>query len=193
MNYITRSLEKVVMEVTKEYPVVLVTGPRQVGKTTMLQKLMDGTGRNYVSLDDLTERDLAKRDPELFLQLHQPPVLIDEVQYAPELFPYIKLAVDRGHQAGEFWLTGSQIFKLMRGVQESLAGRVAVLSMTTLSQAEISGVSAEPFSVNLEALRRRSTERQRTSTKFSNGFIAARCLPLSVARPATAKFSTAVI
>lgn len=87
MNYITRSLEKVVMEVTKEYPVVLVTGPRQVGKTTMLQKLMDGTGRNYVSLDDLTERDLAKRDPELFLQLHQPPVLIDEMQYAPELFP----------------------------------------------------------------------------------------------------------
>ena len=159
MNYITRSLEKVVMEVTKEYPVVLVTGPRQVGKTTMLQKLMDGTGRNYVSLDDLTERDLAKRDPELFLQLHQPPVLIDEVQYAPELFPYIKLAVDRGHQAGEFWLTGSQIFKLMRSVQESLTGRVVVLSMTTLSQAEISGVSAEPFSVNLEALRRRSTER----------------------------------
>ena len=159
MNYITRSLEKVVMEVTKEYPVVLVTGPRQVGKTTMLQKLMDGTGRNYVSLDDLTERDLAKRDPELFLQLHQPPVLIDEVQYAPELFPYIKLAVDRGHQAGAFWLTGSQIFKLMRSVQESLTGRVVVLSMTTLSQAEISGVSAEPFSVNLEALRRRSTER----------------------------------
>ena len=164
MNYITRSLEKVVMEVTKEYPVVLVTGPRQVGKTTMLQKLMDGTGRNYVSLDDLTERDLAKRDPELFLQLHQPPVLIDEVQYAPELFPYIKLAVDRGHQAGAFWLTGSQIFKLMRGVQESLAGRVAVLSMTTLSQAEISGVSAEPFSVNLEALRRRSTERPPADT-----------------------------
>ena len=164
MNYITRSLEKVVMEVTKEYPVVLVTGPRQVGKTTMLQKLMDGTGRNYVSLDDLTERDLAKRDPELFLQLHQPPVLIDEMQYAPELFPYIKLAVDRGHQAGAFWLTGSQIFKLMRGVQESLAGRVAVLSMTTLSQAEISGVSAEPFSVNLEALRRRSTERPPADT-----------------------------
>ena len=119
MKYITRSLEKVVMEVTQEYPVVLVTGPRQVGKTTMLQKLMDGTGRGYVSLDDLTERDLAKRDPELFLQLHRPPVLIDEVQYAPELFPYIKLAVDREHQAGAFWLTGSQIFKLMRGVQES--------------------------------------------------------------------------
>ena len=159
MKYITRSLEKVVMEVTQEYPVVLVTGPRQVGKTTMLQKLMDGTGRGYVSLDDLTERDLAKRDPELFLQLHRPPVLIDEVQYAPELFPYIKLAVDREHQAGAFWLTGSQIFKLMRGVQESLAGRVAVLSMTTLSQAEADGAQTEPFLVELEALKRRAAGR----------------------------------
>ena len=158
MKYITRSLEKVVMEVTQEYPVVLVTGPRQVGKTTMLQKLMDGTGRGYVSLDDLTERDLAKRDPELFLQLHRPPVLIDEVQYAP-LFPYIKLAVDREHQAGAFWLTGFQIFKLMRGVQESLAGRVAVLSMTTLSQAEADGVQTEPFLVELEALKRRAAGR----------------------------------
>ena len=71
--------------------------------------------------------------------------MIDEVQYAPELFPYIKLAVDREHQAGAFWLTGSQIFKLMRGVQESLAGRVAVLSMTTLSQAEADGAQTEPF------------------------------------------------
>ena len=72
MNYIPRSLEAVVKEVTKEYPVVLVTGPRQVGKTTMLQKLMEGTERSYVSLDDLNERAMAKNDPELFLQLHQP-------------------------------------------------------------------------------------------------------------------------
>lgn len=90
MRYIARNLEKVVLEVTKEYPVVLVTGPRQVGKTTMLQKLMEGTDRNYVSLDDLNERNLAKTDPEMFLQLHKPPILIDEVQYAPELFVYIK-------------------------------------------------------------------------------------------------------
>ena len=89
--YIRRSLEKVVEQVTQEYPVVLVTGPRQVGKTTMLQKLMEGTSRGYVSLDDLNERALAKNDPELFLQLHKPPVLIDEVQYAPELFTYIKV------------------------------------------------------------------------------------------------------
>lgn len=78
MRYIARNLEKVVLEVTKEYPVVLVTGPRQVGKTTMLQKLMEGTDRNYVSLDDLNERNLAKTDPEMFLQLHKPPILIDE-------------------------------------------------------------------------------------------------------------------
>jgi len=123
MSYITRSLEKVVQQVTQEYSVVLVTGPRQVGKTTMLQKLMEGTSRGYVSLDDLNERALAKNDPELFLQLHKPPVLIDEVQYAPELFTYIKVYADTHHEPGAFWLTGSQVFKLMHGVQESLAGR----------------------------------------------------------------------
>ena len=94
MNYIKRNLEKIVSQVTKEYPVLLVTGPRQVGKTTMLQKLMEGTDRSYVSLDDLNERSIAKTDPELFLQLHKPPVLIDEVQYEPELFTYIKMNVD---------------------------------------------------------------------------------------------------
>ena len=82
MKYIKRNLEHVVSQVAKEYPVVLVTGPRQVGKTTMLQKLMEGTNRRYVTLDDLNERNIAKTDPELFLQLHKPPVLIDEVQYA---------------------------------------------------------------------------------------------------------------
>lgn len=156
MKYITRNLETVVSQVTKEYPVVLVTGPRQVGKTTMLQKLMEGTERGYVSLDDLNERSIAKTDPELFLQMHKPPVLIDEVQYAPELFTYIKIHVDQNHEPGAFWLTGSQVFKLMRGVQESLAGRVAVLSMTSLSQAEICGSEMEPFSVDLDALTKRA-------------------------------------
>lgn len=165
MNYISRSLETVVKEVTKEYPVVLVTGPRQVGKTTMLQKLMENTERNYVSLDDFHERDMAKRDPELFLQLHQPPVLIDEVQYAPELFTYIKIYVDKYHNPGAFWLTGSQAFKLMQGVQESLAGRVAVLSMTSLSQAEICGESVEPFQVKLQALSDRKEQRKPTDAK----------------------------
>ena len=113
MKYIKRSLEKVVMQAGNEYPVILVTGPRQSGKTTMLQKLMEDTGRSYVSLDDLNERTLAKSDPELFLQLHRPPVLIDEVQYAPELFTYIKILADRSKEPGAFWLTGSQAFRLM--------------------------------------------------------------------------------
>lgn len=165
MNYISRSLETVVKEVTKEYPVVLVTGPRQVGKTTMLQKLMENTERSYVSLDDLNERAMAKNDPELFLQLHQPPVLIDEVQYAPELFTYIKIYVDKYHNPGAFWLTGSQVFKLMQGVRESLAGRVAVLSMTSLSQAEICGESVEPFQVKLQALSDRKEQRKPTDAK----------------------------
>ena len=165
MHYIKRNLEKVVAQVTKEYPVVLVTGPRQVGKTTMLQKLMEGTDRGYVTLDDLNDRSLAKNDPELFLQLHKPPVLIDEVQYAPELFTYIKKYVDKNHEPGAFWLTGSQVFKLMRGVQESLAGRVAVLSLTSLSQAEISGGEMKPFTIELEKLSERENERDKTDAR----------------------------
>ncbi len=165
MHYIKRNLEKVVAQVTKEYPVVLVTGPRQVGKTTMLQKLMEGTDRGYVTLDDLNDRSLAKNDPELFLQLHKPPVLIDEVQYASELFTYIKKYADKNHEPGAFWLTGSQVFKLMQGVQESLAGRVAVLSLTSLSQAEISGVEMKPFTIELEKLSEREKERDKTDAR----------------------------
>lgn len=131
----------------------------------MLKHLMDGTDRGYVSLDDLNERSIAKSDPELFLQLHEPPVLIDEVQYAPELFTYIKIYADRHQEPGAFWLTGSQIFKLMEGVQESLAGRVAVLSMTTLSQAEICGAVMEPFQVELAALADRARQRKVLDTR----------------------------
>ena len=159
MQYIARELEQVVARVTREYPVVLVTGPRQVGKTTMLRKMMEGTARSYVSLDDLTERDLARTDPQLFLELHKPPVLIDEVQYAPELFTYIKIYADSHQQPGAFWLTGSQVFKLMQGVQESLAGRVAVLSLTSLSQSEISGSRMMPLQIELSSLQEREKDR----------------------------------
>lgn len=144
--YITRHMEKPVMELNEQYPVLLLTGPRQVGKTTMLEHLIEveGKGRKKVSLDDLTLRELAKTDPKMFFQLYQPPLLIDEVQYAPELFPYIKIMVDERHQPGDFWLTGSQLFKMMEGVQESLAGRVALLHLSPLSQSEIMKRPPEP-------------------------------------------------
>ena len=165
MKYISRSLEKVVLDVSKEYPVLLVTGPRQVGKTTMLKKLMENTNRSYVSLDDLNDRNLAKADPELFLQIHKPPILIDEVQYAPELFTYIKILVDKYGKPGDFWLTGSQVFKLMRGVQESLAGRIALLSLSSLSQAEICGRDSSPFVLDIDLLSERKKTREQGDTK----------------------------
>ena len=154
MKYISRALEEVFLRLNKQFPALLVTGPRQVGKTTMLQKLMaeENIGRTYVSLDDLVERQMAKNDPAMFFQIHKPPLFIDEVQYAPELFPYIKIWVDKNHNPGDFWLTGSQIFKLMRGVQESLAGRVALLQMLPLSQQEILGSPTVPFEINLNTL-----------------------------------------
>lgn len=155
MNYIKRDLENKIISLSKEYYCILITGPRQVGKTTVLKQLADSS-REYVTLDDLDERRLAKNDPAMFLQMHAQPVLIDEVQYAPELFSYIKIAVDNGAQAGSFWLTGSQVFKLMELAQESLAGRIAILHMTSLSQHEIYGDSdITPFSVDLEVLKKR--------------------------------------
>lgn len=158
MAYINRAMETTFKRMAQEFSVVLLTGPRQVGKTTMLKKLAEAEGinREYVTLDDITEREMAKNDPKLFLQLHKPPVFIDEVQYAPELFPYIKIYVDEHQQAGDFWLTGSQIFKLMDGVQESLAGRVCLLHMSPLSQAEACGCTSEPFTVDFERLLMRS-------------------------------------
>jgi len=119
----------------------------------MFQKLMEGTDRTYVSLDDLNIRALAKTDPAMFFQIYKTPIFIDEVQYAPELFTYIKIMVDKNQQSGEFWLTGSQIFKLMQGVQESLAGRVAVLNLSSLSQNEIyNSCSNVPFTTDFKVL-----------------------------------------
>ena len=165
--YITRHMEKPVMELNEQYPVLLLTGQRQVGKTTMLEHLIEveGKGRKKVSLDDLTLRELAKTDPKMFFQLYQPPLLIDEVQYAPELFPYIKIMVDERHQPGDFWLTGSQLFKMMEGVQESLAGRVALLHLSPLSQSEIMKRPPEPpFSLELPLLSERQNGRQMLNT-----------------------------
>ena len=156
MTYIKRTLEKRILEISKDYSCLLLIGPRQVGKTTMLEHLMEGTDRQKVTLDDTENRRLAKSDPALFLELHPAPVLIDEVQYAPELFSYIKIRIDNGAAPGSYWLTGSQSFQLMDLVQESLAGRTAVVHMSALSQSELYGDGdTEPLSLDLAKLNAR--------------------------------------
>jgi predicted AAA+ superfamily ATPase len=126
------------------FPVVMVTGPRQVGKTTMLQALADAK-RTYVSLDAPLNREMAREDPALFLQRFPPPVLIDEFQYAKELLPFIKIYADTQKRNGDVWLTGSQMFQMMKQVSESLAGRVAVIPMQGLSNSEIEGQPGGEF------------------------------------------------
>jgi len=157
MNYIKRDMEKVFLETSSQFKVVLVTGPRQVGKTTMLEKLMGETDRKYVSLDDMATRELAINDPKGFIEIYPPPVFIDEVQYAPGLFSYIKIQVDTHKQYGDYWLSGSQIFKLMRGISESLAGRVGLLDLFPLSQNEIYNHKVcSPLDISMEHLRERT-------------------------------------
>lgn len=154
MGYINRHIEQRITLLSKTWSAILLTGPRQSGKTTMLKNLAEkeNTGRKYISLDDLTVRETAKNDPKLFLELYTPPIIIDEIQYAPELFTYIKIYIDAHHNPGDFWLTGSQIFRLMQGVQESLAGRVALLHMSPLSQREITDSPSRPFTTDFSAL-----------------------------------------
>lgn len=145
-----RTLAKTIHAVSDSFSVLMVTGPRQVGKTTLLEicaKEDASVQRGYVTLDDMDARTLAQRDPALFLQTWPPPLIIDEIQYAPALFSAIKIIVDRDKRKGLFWLTGSQKFELMRGITESLAGRVAIIDMLGLSQAELDGrgASSRPF------------------------------------------------
>ena len=145
-----RTLARIIHTVSASFPVLMVTGPRQVGKTTLLEMCAQDTPnapRRYVTLDDLDARTLAQSDPALFLQTWPAPVIIDEVQYAPQLFSAIKLQVDREKTNGQFWLTGSQKFQLMRGITESLAGRVAIVDLLGLSQAELDGraETSQPF------------------------------------------------
>lgn len=161
--YIERALQPLVRAYSEHFKVVVVTGPRQVGKTTMLRHLVDedahqGKVRTYVSLDNTAIRSLAKEDPALFLQRYHPPVLIDEIQYAPELLPYIKLDADRSDEMGRYWLTGSQPFHLMKHVSESLAGRAAVIEMLGLSDAEIAGQPSRPFEPSPDYFKERVRE-----------------------------------
>lgn len=155
MAYIKRDIEEKILSLSKEYSCILITGPRQVGKTTVLLQLMDDF-RAYVTLDDLDERSLAKHDPTMFLQIHSTPIIIGEVQYAAELFSCIKMEIDKGSAPDTCWLTGSQAFKFMELAQASLAGRVAILHMSSLSQHEIcSSGKCIPFTLELGALKER--------------------------------------
>ncbi|MDR1290027.1 MAG: AAA family ATPase, partial [Planctomycetaceae bacterium] len=145
--YISRTIQDKIFKTSHFFPVLLVNGPRQSGKTTVLKHCMQATNepqRNYVTLDTLENRELAVRDPALFLQRFPAPLLIDEIQYAPELLPYIKAIVDEKNQAGMYWITGSQQFRLMKNVSESLAGRIGILNLQGFSQSEKFGCPATP-------------------------------------------------
>lgn len=149
--YIHRIMESKLNYLSEHFPVVIVCGARQVGKTTLLNQLKEAAANEkkrqiqYVTLDYPRIRNLAKEDPELFLQQYQAPLIIDEIQYAPELLSYIKIHVDRSGQNGLYYLTGSQMFHMMHNVSESLAGRVGILSMYSLSRAEIEQRPSTPF------------------------------------------------
>jgi hypothetical protein len=136
--WITRSVEAPLRNLAATRPVVVLTGARQTGKTSLLRRLFPGHA--FVSLDLPSEAEQAEKDPQAFLRRFPGPVILDEVQYAPGLFRHLKMAVDAARSRnGHFLLTGSQKFTLMKGVTESLAGRAAILDLETLSLAEISG------------------------------------------------------
>ena len=157
MEYIHRTAETTIQKASRQFPVLLVTGARQVGKTTLL-KMMADNDRAYASLDDPLLRSLANEDPAMFLQRFSGQVIIDEIQYAPSLLPHIKMIADQNRRQGQFWLTGSQQFHLMKGVSESLAGRVAIINLFGLSHREILGdYATTPFIPTSECLDQRNT------------------------------------
>lgn len=157
-----RTISPIINKINETFPVLILTGPRQVGKTTLLTHLASDE-RKVVSLDNPTIRATAKNDPEMFLQRYAPPVLIDEVQYAPELFDYIKVYVDREKRCGDFWLTGSQTFHMMKDVTQSLAGRAGIVRMLGLSNSEIGGQHFSPFAMDVDELTERMTVARRMS------------------------------
>ncbi|MBR7061099.1 MAG: ATP-binding protein, partial [Eubacterium sp.] len=157
--YIKRHLENQIIEASKYYPVVMVCGARQVGKSTMLNHLREDE-RRYVSLDDMNARRLAENDPALFFETYGLPIMIDEFQRVPSILLEIKRIVDQKALSGEkneglFWLTGSQKFKMMKNVSESLAGRIAVFDLSSLSTSEINGCSSELFKPDIDSVKKR--------------------------------------
>ena len=159
MEYISRELERKFIEMNGFFKAILVIGARQVGKSTMLRYLAKQQNRTFVSMDDGFARDLAKSDPLLFFQTYKPPILIDEIQKAPELLEYIKIMCDESDERGRFWLTGSQRKKLIEQSQESLAGRIGILHLYGLSQREKLGKKfSEPLDFSIAELNRRAED-----------------------------------
>ena len=157
MNYIQRSIETRLLQAMKAYKAVLVAGPRQAGKSTLLKQLFPA--RKYVSLDDPFLEEQANQNGSTFMMLNQPPITIDEAQRAPMLFRYIKMRCDESEEKGLFCLSGSQQFRLMKNVSETLAGRVSILELPGLSLRELQGDPfALPFLPTMEYL----LERQKT-------------------------------
>jgi len=157
MEYISRSIESKFLRMSAFFKVILVTGARQVGKTTLLKHLAEGQHRTYVTLDNLQARKLAQTDPVLFFQTYKPPIIIDEIQYAPELFGQIKIMCDESEQTGRFWLTGSQQYAVMKNVRESLAGRIGLMQLFGLSKNERDGVFFDDdLDFSLSCLQQRS-------------------------------------
>lgn len=141
MQYLERTLERKFLHMSSFFKAVLVTGARQVGKTTMLKHLAEKQNRTYVSLDNTMARSLAQSDPILFFQTYKPPIIIDEIQKAPELFEQIKIMCDNTEERGLFWLTGSQQYKTMKNVRETMAGRIGILELYSLSKNEVEGLT----------------------------------------------------
>ena len=140
MQYIHRELERKFLEANRFFKAILLIGARQVGKSTMLQEMAREQKRTVVTMDNDFARDLARTDPRLFFQTYKPPILIDEIQKAPELLETIKIMCDESDERGRFWLTGSQRRKIMERSRETLAGRLGILRLYSLSYREKQGV-----------------------------------------------------
>ncbi len=159
MKYIKRSIENVIKRSAETFKAVLVTGARQTGKSTLLSRLYPDV--KMITFDDPFMEDQAKNNPEMFMMLNEPPVFLDEIQYVPSLFRYIKMTCDKSDEKGQFFLSGSQPFKLMDMVSDSMAGRIAVIELAPLSLREIMGNSfTGPFLPTLEYVKERKDDAQ---------------------------------
>lgn len=172
--YIKRQLEEKILKASEIYPVILLTGPRQVGKSTMLLHIKE-KNRNYISLDDPDALRLAKNDPKLFFEKYKTPLIIDEIQRAPELFLMIKLIVDSLKYEGKnnnglFWLTGSQKYLMMKNMGDSLTGRIAIFEMNSLSSSEIENKNYSFFNPDIDELKNKANKKEEVKDIYKKIF-----------------------